>query len=300
MRRALHVLIISSVLLLPSWAFAGDLRKLRWVNSIYSDAAGGELNRPEGVACSEDSFVVADTGNSRLLSYRYSDEAVLPTAAFPLPRSMPLVVQMNSKGDFYFLDGRVRRIVVVGPAGEARGAVTPKGVRSPKKIIPKSFRIDADDNIYILDIFAERVLVLDPQGGLLRRLPFPDGHGFLSDLAVGPAGKIFVLDSVEAAVYSAATGAKEFSRLGEGMKEYMNFPTRLEADDRGILYLIDQHGSGLALVSQDGEFLGRRLGMGWNESLLYYPSQICVSRGGNVGIADRNNNRVQVFRLMGE
>ena len=73
-------------------------------------------------------------------------------------------------------------------------------------------------------------------------------------------------------------------------------PARLSVDNRGFLYLVDQNGSGLGLVAPDGSLLGRRLGLGWNKSGLYYPSQICIS-GRDVFIADRNNNRVQMFSV---
>jgi hypothetical protein len=81
------------------------------------------------------------------------------------------------------------------------------------------------------------------------------------------------------------------------MKEYMNFPARLAIDDRGVLYLVDQNGSGLGIVGRDGSFLGRKLARGWNESGLYYPSQMCISANGSIFIADRNNSRIQMFKV---
>ena len=89
----------------------------------------------------------------------------------------------------------------------------------------------------------------------------------------------------------------DFSPLTKSMKEYVNFPTCLAVDSQGVIYLVDQYGSGLALVGADGSFLGRRLGMGWNESGLYFPSQVCINEDGVVFIADRNNSRVQIFRV---
>jgi hypothetical protein len=38
--------------------------------------------------------------------------------------------------------------------------------------------------------------------------------------------------------------------------------------------------------------------MGWNEGLLYYPSQMCISEKGEAFIADRGNSRVQVFNII--
>jgi sugar lactone lactonase YvrE len=274
--------------------------RMKWVASVYAGPEGIGLKHPEGVACGEGHFVVADTGNSRLLRYTYQGPIVSAAAAFPVPKSTPIVVQLNSKGDLYFLDGGERRIVSLSAAGEKRGFLTPEGLPSKAEIVPKSFRIDADDNIYILDIFSEQVLVLDPEAQYSRHVPFPEEYSFFSDIAVDQRGSIFLLDSVEAVVYSAARDAAEFAAVNESVNDYVNFPTRLSVDQGGTIYLVDQYGSGLALISQDGSFLGRKLGLGWKDGALYYPSQICINADGSVFIADRNNNRVQVFSVGGD
>jgi sugar lactone lactonase YvrE len=289
-------LILALVFILVSHqAIGAGKDRLKWVTSITADSKGIGLKYPEGVACGDDFVIVADTGNSRLLHYTYQGPAVTAQAEFPLPKSHPIVVQVNSKGDFLFLDGRNRRIVVLSATGEEKGVLTPKSVPSSAEIVPKSFRVDERDSIYILDLFSGRVLVLDSDGQYSRHVPFPEEYGFISDLAVDRLGGIFLLDSVEAVVHFAAKDAGSFSPMTASMKEYMNFPARLSIDHRGVLYLVDQNGSGLGIVGQDGSFLGRKLGLGWNQSGLYYPSQMCISANGNIFIADRNNSRVQMF-----
>jgi sugar lactone lactonase YvrE len=279
-------------------ALGAERRKIRWVASVYIDSQGVRLRHPESVACGKDYFVVADTGNSRLLRYAYRNEIATAEAEFPLPQSSPVMVQVNSKGDLYFLDSREPRIEVVNAAGEKLGELSLSGLPSKKRLIPRSFRIDRNDNIYILDIFSERVLVLDPNGAYSRHLELPEEYGFFSDLTVDAQGTILLLDSVDATVYSAGPAAEAFSPLGESLREYMNFPTSLATDDQGTLYLVDQYGSGLAVVARDGSFLGRALGTGWIESRLYYPSQICIGPDGTLLIADRSNSRVQLFSLI--
>ena len=278
-------------------ALGADQRRIRWIASIYMDASGSGLKHPEGVACGDDYLVVADTGNRRILRYAYEGEVVTPGEEFSLPKSSPLKIQVNSAGDVYFLDGRERRISSISQAGEQKGSLKPRSLPFSSEIVPKSFAIDDDDKIYILDIFSAHVVVLDSEGQYLRRVAFPEKYGFASDVAVDAQGNIFLLDGVEAIVYVARGGAERFSNFSESMRAYVSFPTSLTVDARGVVYVVDQSGGGLALVGQDGEFLGRKLGMGWNESGLYYPAQICVSSSGNLFIADRNNSRVQRFEL---
>jgi sugar lactone lactonase YvrE len=280
-----------------SSAIGADKTRMKWITSVYADGNGIGLVYPEGVACGDDFMVVADTGNSRLLRYTYDGVLVTAEAEFPLPKSHPIIVQVNSEGTVYFLDGRERRVARLSATGGEKSFLDPKNLPSSAEIVAKSFRIGGSDGIYILDILSGQVLVLNADGQYSRHVPFPEEYGFFSDLAVDRQGRIFLLDSVEAVVYLAAKDADSFSQLTESMREYVNFPARLEVDGNGILYLVDQNGSGLALIAQDGSFLGRKLGLGWNESGLYYPSQMCISADGSVFIADRNNNRVQMFKV---
>jgi sugar lactone lactonase YvrE len=297
LRGAFTVLAALAVVIGTTAALAAEKRTVRWVQSIYIDGKGDGLKHPEGVACRDDHFVVADTGNSRILRYSYQGDSVTQEAEFLLPKSYPIKIELDSKGDIYFLDGRERRIAMMSAAGEERGFLKPKSLPSSKDVVPKSFAIGANDDIYVLDIFSARVLVLDSEGQYRRHVDFPDEYGFFSDVEVDAQGNIYLLDGADVVVYKALNGADRFTRLTDDIGSYLNFPTNLALDDRGVLYLVDQYGSGLALVGGDGTFLGRFIEMGWDENRLYYPSQICISSNGNLFIADRNNSRVQRFRL---
>lgn len=288
------ILFAGSILAIQSHAAA----RIKFVMSIYDDGKGLGLKYPEGVACSDNTFIVADTGNDRLLKYSYQGKKI-EASEFEMPVTAPLVAQMNSKGEIYTLDGRDRRIMILNSNGTEKGFLSPKGSPVARKPVPRSFKIDEDDNIYVLDIFAEVVLVLDPQGNYLKHIPFPQEFGFLSDLAVDKQGAVYAVDSVNVAVYSAGPNDKEFTRLtAEGLKEYMNFPTRITVDSRGVVYLVDKHGGSIILVNRDGSFLGHKFGYGWRESQFYYPAQMCISPGGGyMFVADRSNSRVQMFEF---
>jgi hypothetical protein len=82
------------------------------------------------------------------------------------------------------------------------------------------------------------------------------------------------------------------------LREYLDFPTSITTDNRGTIFIVDQNGSGIVLLGADGSFVGRQLTMGWNEGLLYYPSQMCINEKGEVFVADRGNSRVQIFTLI--
>jgi hypothetical protein len=191
-----------------------------------------------------------------------------------------------------------RRIIRLNPDGTFKGYVDGEGTPSPSTFVPRSFKIDRNDNIYIFDIFSGRVIVLSPDGKYQKQIPFPKDYGFFSDLAVDSKGALLLIDCVKAMVFSAAKDSNSFSPLTKSLREYLNFHTSITTDSRGTIFIVDENGSGIVILAQDGSFLGRQLSMGWNEGFLYYPSQLCVNEKGEVFIADRGNSRVQIFTLV--
>jgi sugar lactone lactonase YvrE len=271
--------------------------QLRHVTSVYIDAAGVKISQPEGVACRGKSLLlVSDTANGRLQPYTLQDDGTIkPGPGVEIKVPYPLHVRLNSQGDIFVLDGKQRRIMRLNAAGEFKGNFEPEGLPAPATWIPKNFAIDTNDTVYILDIFSSRVLVVSPEGKFQRQVGFPTADGFFSDLAVDPQGTIFILNSITASVYSAGPDDKAFSPLTKGLKEYITFPTALTADKQ-FLYMVDQYGSGIVVLGKDGSFKGRKLRMGWKEGELLYPADICLNEKGEIFIADRGNNRVQMYR----
>jgi len=297
---AAFIVLIVAILPFPIKTFSAETVKFRHLQSIYFDEKQGGLKQPEGVACSEKGLlIVGDTGNDRLLRYSYSDRSLKAGAEIKVQQlSNPIRLQMNSKGEIFALDGKKRRIIRLNPDGTFKGYVDAEGVPSPSTFVPRSFKIDRNNNIYVLDIFSARVLVLNSEGKYQKQIPFPKDYGFFSDLAVDSKGTLLLIDCVKAMVFSAAKDSNSFSPLTKDLREYLNFPTSITTDNRGTVYIVDQNGSGIVILGQDGSFQGRQLNMGWNEGLLYFPSQMCINDNGEVFIADRDNSRVQIFSLV--
>jgi sugar lactone lactonase YvrE len=292
----LRILLLMTVLLLPAKSFSAEGVKLRHAASIYTDAIGGIIRQPEGVACSDASlFIVADTGNGRLLRYGFQGGTVKPGTEIKVPElSYPVRVAMNSKGDIFVLDGKKRRILHLSPEGAFKGYLDASDMPSAAAMV-MSFTIDRDDTIYALDVFSERVLILDPGGKYQKQVAFPKEYGFMTDIAVDRKGTIYLIDSVQAAVSVAAKGSPGFTPLTKSLREYMDFPVGITLDSRGTIFITDRNGGGVVVLGQDGAFHGRQLHRGRTEGLVNYPSQLCINDKGEIFIADRGNNRVQIF-----
>jgi len=297
----LSMFILLVISLFPSVnSFGAETVKLKYIQSVYFDEKGAGMKQPEGIACNDKFLlVVGDTGNDRLIQYSFQEKSLKAGTEIKVQQlSNPIRLQINSKGEIFALDGKKRRIIRLNPDGTFKTYVDGEGVPSPSTFVPRSFKIDPQNNIYILDIFSARVLVLNPEGKYQKQIPFPKDYGFFSDLSVDSKGSILLIDSVRAMVFSAPKDSNSFSPITKSLREYLNFPTSITNDNRGTIYIVDENGSGIIILGQDGSFLGRQLSMGWNEGLLYYPSQICINERGEIFIADRGNSRVQIFTLV--
>lgn len=271
--------------------------KLRPLPAISADDKGVGLKEPEAVAFDRKSLlIVADTGAGRLLRYTVSGERVAPGPEIRLPElPYPIQVQFTSRGEILALDGKLRRIARLTAAGAFAGYV--EGDAAAAKAVPRSFKLDREDNLYLLDVSQGRVLVLNPEGKLQRQVAFPPGVDILSDLAVDGGGTIFAIESVGSRVFAAKKGEAALSALTVGMKDDMAFPVSIVADDQGRLFIADQNGDGIVILGADGSFRGRQSGTGWKEGLLRYPSGLCLGPPGMLFVADRENDRVQVFAV---
>jgi len=175
--------------------------------------------------------------------------------------------------------------------------VNPQGLNPPVHV-PKSFKLDNRDNLYVLDISGERVFQLDPQGKLLAQIPFPKGYGAISDLALTSGGDVLLLDSAKSTLYVAKKDAPQFVPFTKGLQDYLNFATNMVTTSGSAdIYVVDQDGAAIVILGPDGLFKGRQLSLGWRNGQLYYPQQMCFHKSNDVVIAERGNSRVQIFEI---
>lgn len=289
-----------TVLFLPAFSSAAETAKFIFLKAVYIDDKGKAIKYPQGVACDNNNLlIVADTVNNRLLKYVFKDAQLQGGSEIKIPEiSFPVKVQVNSKGEIFVLNDKPIRILRLSPDGEFKGYVAPEGLTSPPAFIPRSFRISGDDSIYILDILSSRVIILGPDGKFQRSVAFPEEYGFFSDLAINEAGNILLIDTLNSQLFIAGRDAEKFSPFSKAYKEYLDFPTNLTVDSRGLIYVIDQNGDGIGVFGKDGSFLNRQLTFGWKEGLFRYPSQICINGKGEAFIADRDNSRIQIFNIL--
>ena len=264
--------------------------------AIYGDEKEVALKSPDGVACTDaGDIAIADTGNGRIVLFRYQGGSL--SAGKPLKPaglSYPVRVQYDSKGNLLVLDLKSRKILRLDPAGKVLGILEPKG-GSALTMLPVSFKLDASDHVFVLDAVGRRVMEFDPAGAVVRQVDLPKA-GIFGDIHVDGTGTIYALDSVNASIWTLEKGGTVFKALTQSMKDKMNFPVYITGS-KGKLYLVDQNGNGVVVLGIDGAYQGRQLAIGWGQGLVYYPAQLCINGSGEAFIADRSNNRVQIFNI---
>jgi DNA-binding beta-propeller fold protein YncE len=287
------LLVAVSIAPLP----AAEAVKLRPLVAIYVGASDVGLRAPGGVGCGEGVLAVADTGNGRILTYSVDADSVRPGAVLAVPQlPVPVGVAFLSGGELLVLDARSRRIARIRPTGELVGLLDPRGdVVGAVEV--RSLAVGPQDRVYVLDVAGWRVLVLDPAGAVERSIAFPEQVGFLSDVAVDDRGDVYVVDSVARRVHVARAGEAALVPLTPSLVEDLDFPTSIDVDAEGRLFVADEHGGGVVILGRDGAFRGRQLSMGWRDGFLRYPSDVCVDSRGRLFVAERGNNRVQMFEI---
>ncbi|MBC8413877.1 MAG: NHL repeat-containing protein [Nitrospira sp.] len=299
MKALIYICLILLLIMPAEQIYGAERARMTHVMSIYDDGNGLGILNPEDVECSSnDDFIVADTGRDRLLKFKLTGKKAEPAGEIKLKElRYPTSVKTNSKGEIFALDGRSRKILIISPEGEFQGYLTPDKLRAPSKFITKSIHVDWRDNIYILDIYGQRILVLDKDAHLISQIRFPKDIGFISELTVDFKGGIFLVDSVKNRVYAADRASGAMFPLTTALDKYLRFPTNISSDERGRLYIVDRNGSLILVMAQDGSILGELSGMGWKDGLLNYPAGLCINEK-HMFIADTLNNRIQIFRLI--
>lgn len=295
MRRAACLLV--AALLGTGSAGAAEVLKLRHAATLYADAEGVPLRWPQGVGCGvAGGILVADSGNGRILKVEVSGALALVNGVVTLPEiGYPVRVDGDASGSLVVLDGKRWALARVGADGTFGGWIEVPRVEGAAAPVVRAFALAPGGAIVVLDIAGGRVVRLDAGGALERSIDLPTEARGAVDVAVDGRGALFLLDGVGRRVFVARAGDTAFAPLSASLAEDLDFPGALEVDASGRLLVTDEHGGGVVILGPDGSFRGRQSAHGWKDGLLRYPSDLCSNGRGLLAIADRENQRVQVF-----
>lgn len=277
-----------------------------WLFSIYGHE-GDLLRRPSSAAFdSQGNIHIADTGKNRILVFD-ADGAFI--AAYgtpgngPLELSGPVDVAVSDDGRSYVIDRASSKMVVYDQSR------TPVDSIDFPDDTPMSVTV-AGDELIVTTASGVLVGTLDGelQTGYVARGPEPGQFNRPNGVAVGPDGTLFVADTLNYRVQAIGTDGEVLWTYGEPLppeqairfddpSRKFGLPASIAADESGFLYVVDGLNGEVHILEQgDGSFVEIIGDIGHNDGFFYYPDGIDY-RDGRIVVADRFNDRVQVFSV---
>lgn len=278
-----------------------------YVKSIYG------ATTPLGVAVDSvrQRIYVTESGGQRLV--RVFDLEGKPVAALSPPNStastrMPVYVAVDLEGTVFVSDRLRNRIDTYSSNGAYRGAFQPEVIAVPGWN-PLALAFDRRGNLYVTQTSPGRhsLLSFDPSGALrFETGKAGDGAGdfaFPNGIAVDDKGAIYVADSNNWRILAFTPDAGPAGVLAEAGKLLpAGLPRGLAIDSREVLYIVDALGHRVTAYQMAVHRLDTTPhplfsfgGAGSGDTGFSYPNGIAVGSSGLIYVADRENNRVQVW-----
>jgi len=144
--------------------------------------------------------------------------------------------------------------------------------------------------------------VFDRQGTLVRTIGKEGQFDFPNGIAVSAAGEVYVTDSNNGRLLVLGPEGNLLATIGRGTADgSLGLPRGVAVDDAGRLYVVDTtgHTAHRYRTRPDGDPLPRFLDdmgtPGAGDGQFQYPNGVAVDTRARIYIADRDNNRVQVW-----
>lgn len=271
------------------------------VNNITSPAAPttwGSFGDCSGHGCGQ-------AGDTQLLNY---------------PRGIAVNPRPTGSGQVlvYVADSLNQRVVEYTDSGSYLGEVGGLGTGQGQFKAPYDVAVDQAGNLYVADFSNDRVERFDAStlaflgewgtlGSGPGQLDSPRALGSPAD-----ANGVYVADTGNQRIQGfSETGSTTaaWGTAGRGGPGFVSRPSGIAVDRSGNLYVGDTWAHRVEKLSASGAYLGQwgrvipRTGLtanGSKDGQFYFPRGVAFDpAGGNVWVADQNNNRIEVFTTTG-
>jgi serine/threonine protein kinase, bacterial len=259
---------------------------------------------PVGIAVSPDGqrVFVSEGGGERLVKAFDRDGQNLGRLSAPgsTPGTRaPAHLAIAPDGRLFAVDRGRAAVDVYSPSLEWQGTWEPRALQQLEGWLPNGIAFGEDGRIYVTDVGhpAHRVLVLSPDGTLLDVLGagsgIPDGLNYPIQAVADSQGRVYISDGNAGRLLAIGTGGPIV--FGLGGDEAVGLPRGLAIGD-GRLLVADASTQRIVAYStgDQPEFL-HAFGDEDTPEGLAYPNAVALDRTGRVYVADRANQRVQVW-----
>lgn len=276
------------------------------VHSLSIYGFGKErLKSPDGVAVDQSTgnIYVSDTGNHRGVVFNSSGRFLFKfgerKAKVGIEKKklfFPLGLAVAKNGDIYVASTMASQVSVFDRRGRFKKEIT----------LDRPIRIKIfNDKLYVTT--PGQIWVTDPKGKILKRWGTkgkdPGQFEFPNGIDMDKQGNLFVSDSENMRIQILDKKGNLVGGLGEPPKSMSDVDrlfglgAGLALDQRQRIYVADAFHHAIRVFSHDGDDLGEFGREGTEDGLFRYPSDIAYMGRDTFVVADKWNDRIQVFRL---
>jgi DNA-binding beta-propeller fold protein YncE len=286
----------------PLGSEAYETRQMKFVNGLYGYGTLKYelLYRPTDVAFDKDGLIyVADTGHSRVLVFNTSGDYIRKFGNKGFDRgglSVPVGLTVADDGYVYVADKELNKIVVFDPDGNFWLEFK---VSAPLKpfIYNKKLYVATADHIVVYDLRGHELVKMGSKGRGKSQFDHPTG------VTVGPSGKIYVSDTFNLRLQALSSKGEALWMFGrppmdtKAANRDFGLPCGIVADENENLFLVDAFESCIKVLNPKGKQIAVLGKTGNKEGELNQPAGIAYYKDGLIAVADKFNDRIQVFRL---
>ncbi|MDN5278355.1 MAG: tripartite motif-containing protein 71 [Clostridiales bacterium] len=266
-----------------------------------------QFNYPMGIDWDpgRQEILVADTGNDRIVKLSADGRFISQHGGFGISfgdRSEeredsldePFDVATGGFSDFYISDQNNDRVCIFDSYQSYRGNLYPQANDRRNRLDrPRGLKIDTENNVWVIDGRADKVLKITTTGDKLFEL---GGYGYSSfqledptQIDVNILGEIYIADRGKGRIAI-------FDRLGSfqrEMKDHLKSPTGVAIDPDGMILVCDDTTNELGLYTPRGVRL-LHINSAADGSFFRRPSDISVNEN-QIFVADSGNHRIVTF-----
>lgn len=275
----------------------------KYLLSIYDTQ---HLRRPLGVAVSPwGEVVVADSINHRIAVFDRDGEFKQTLGSFgtgPGQFNYPSSVAVSGKkiyvADFY--NQRVQAIDFFGKQLSVIPSVRDRQKTGPT-VMPITIATDSKGNLYVSDLSVQRILVFDDNGRFVRAFgkagSNQDELSYVNGIAVDDQGegRIYLSNSNNGRVDQYTMDGKFVKTLS--VSKSLTNPKGITFDQSTQrVYVADTLAHQITGFDKEGnvfETIGQR---GLEAGSFNFPTAVTIDGQGRLYVADRENNRVEVYK----